>query len=402
MTESNEVRSIFIDMNSYFASVEQEINPGLQGKPVAVVPMIVKNSCCIAASYEAKAFGVKTGTSLKDAKMRCPKIVFIAARPSVYVDFHNRIVAAVETCAKVSKVRSIDEMDCRLMGKERKPENAYAIARRIKNSIREKVGKSLKCSIGIAPNSLLAKIAAEMHKPDGLTLITRADLPDVLYALKLEDIPGIGDNMHKRVNNAGISTVYQLCQLKKAEMRRIWGGIVGERLWHWLKGDDVPEPDTKKRVVGHSHVLPPKFRTREKAYNVVQKLLLKAALRLRKMNYWAKLLVVYVKYIDRPSWVAKMKLEECRDDLTLLKALNLLWASCPDSAPLAVGVSLFNLTPNATLSLFENPQKTRLLDTIDKINAKHGVQTVYFGGLHDVKEAAPTRIGFTNIPDTFW
>ncbi len=94
--------------------------------------------------------------------------------------------------------------------------------------------------------------------------------------------------------------------------------------------------------------------------------------------------------------------EECRDDLTLLKALNLLWASCSDRAPLAVGVSLFNLTPNATLSIFENPQRTRLLDTIDKINAKHGVQTVYFGGLHDVKEAAPTRIGFTNIPDTFW
>ena len=185
-------------------------------------------------------------------------------------------------------------------------------------------------------------------------------------------------------------------------MRKIWGGFVGERLWHWLKGDDVPEPETTKRVVGHSHVLPPAFRTREKAYNVVQKLLLKAALRLRKMNYWAKLLIVYVKFTEQPEWSAKMKLDECRDDLTLLTALNKMWASCPDGQPFAVGVSLFNLSPNVTLSLFEKPSKTRLLETVDEINAKHGIQTVYFGGLHDVKKAAPTRIGFTNIPEDFW
>lgn len=403
-TEESLVRSIFVDMNSYYASVEQELHPEYQGKPVGVVPTLVDTSCCIAASYEAKAFGVTTGTLIAKARKQCPGIILVEARPKVYVDFHHRIVQAVESCVPVAMVRSIDEMDCRLIGREQHPENAFTIARNIKAAIRSQVGASLKCSVGIARNSFLAKIAAEMHKPDGLVMITLTDLPDILYSLELQDIPGIGRRMYERVKKAGVQTVYQLCALSKNEMRKIWGGILGERIWHWLRGDDVPEPATKKRVVGHSHVLAPELRNEQEAYAVVQKLVHKAALRLRKMGYWAKLLSVYVKYLDRPLWEAKLKLSECQDDLTLLAALKKLWVQKPKGKPLAVGINLSDLVPNAlnNLSLFDDPKRQKLIASIDKINAKYGIEKVYFGSIHHVKGAAPTRIGFTNIPDTFW
>ncbi|MCG8604274.1 DNA polymerase [bacterium] len=391
-------------MNSYYASVEQELTPQYLGKPVGVVPTMVDTSCCIATSYEAKAFGVKTGTLISEARKKCPDIILVEARPQTYVTFHHRIKEAVDSCIPIATVRSIDEMDCRLMGKEREPDRALTIASNIKQAIREKVGRSLKCSVGVAPNTLLAKIAAEMHKPDGLTIIKLTDLPDILYSLELQDIPGIGPRMYKRLTAAGLQTVEQLCRLSKNQMSRHWGGIIGERLWHWLRGDNVPEPATHKNVVGHSHVLAPEFRNETQAYAVVQKLLHKAALRLRKMGLWAKALSVHVSYLDRPPWEAKIKLNECQDDLVLLAALKKLWEPHPKGSLLAVSVHLSNLIPNKfnNLSLFDDPKRKKLVESMDEINAKFGIETVYFGSIHDVKGSAPTRIGFTNVPDIFW
>ena len=95
---------LFVDLNSYFASVEQQDRPELRGKPVGVVPMMADTTCCIAASYEAKAFGVKTGTIVADARRMCPDIVLVEARHELYVDYHHRIVEAVESCLPVTAV----------------------------------------------------------------------------------------------------------------------------------------------------------------------------------------------------------------------------------------------------------------------------------------------------------
>src|SRR5271163_5284545 len=113
------LRWLFLDLNSYFASVEQELRPELRGRPVAVVPLFADSTCCIAASYEAKAFGVRTGTTVGDAKTLCKGIELIEARHEVYVEYHHKIIHAVETCVPVTAVMSIDEMACRLIGRER-------------------------------------------------------------------------------------------------------------------------------------------------------------------------------------------------------------------------------------------------------------------------------------------
>ena len=191
---------LFLDLNSYFASVEQELRPELRGRPVAVVPLMADTTCCIAASYEAKAFGVRTGTQVGEAKKMCPGIVLVEARHEEYVDYHHRIVEAVERCIPVAAVMSIDEMACRLIGRERPLLAALELARKVKASVRKHAGATLRCSVGLASNRYLAKVASDMEKPDGLVALTPDILEAALLRLKPRDLPGIGPRMEKRLH----------------------------------------------------------------------------------------------------------------------------------------------------------------------------------------------------------
>ena len=215
------VRNLFIDMNAFFAAVEQQDRPELRGRPVAVIPTDAETTCCIAASYEAKRFGVRTGTTVWEARKLCPSIVCVIADHKRYVTMHNRIVDAVSSVVPVHEIMSIDEMTCRLVGEERRvPQQAAALAYRIKSAIRNRAGDSLTCSIGIAPNTLLAKVAADMKKPDGLIVFSDSDLPQALHGLKLQDFPGIGPRMARRLNLRGVFAVSQSARSPNARWPR--------------------------------------------------------------------------------------------------------------------------------------------------------------------------------------
>src|SRR5438552_16699201 len=158
------LRSLFIDMNSFFASVEQQDGRSLRGRPVAVIPTDAETTACIAASYEAKAFGVKTGTPVWQARKMCPGIICIPADHRRYVTMHNRVVDAVGSVVPVDRIMSIDEMSCRLVGDERRPERAKEVGRAVKAAIRSRAGDYMACSVGVGPNELLAKVAGDMQK----------------------------------------------------------------------------------------------------------------------------------------------------------------------------------------------------------------------------------------------
>src|SRR5277367_3753744 len=183
------VNWLFVDLNSYFASVEQQVRPELRGRPVGVVPMMADTTCCIAASYEAKAFGVRTGTIVADAKRMCPEIVLVEGRHEIYTEYHHRVVEAVESCVPVTAVCSIDEMACRLIGRERPLLSAIDLGMRVKRTISERVGPMLRSSVGLATNRFLAKIASDMEKPDGLVALPLDLLPEALGQLSLRDLP---------------------------------------------------------------------------------------------------------------------------------------------------------------------------------------------------------------------
>lgn len=402
MTEA--LRCLFLDMNSYFASVEQQLRPELRGRPVAVAPVMAETTCCIAASYEAKRCGVRTGTQVAQARRLCKGLRVVHARPAEYVRAHEAIVAAVNSVIPVEQVLSIDEMVCRLSPHEQEPSRAVEVAREAKDIIRQQVGQYLLCSVGLAPNRFLSKVASNFQKPDGLTTITSDDLPDKLYSLSLSDLPGIGRRMKARLEHQGVCTVEQLCALPKERLREIWNGVVGERWWHWLQGHDLAERPTRRQTVGHSHVLSPEFRTNRGARAVLVKLIHKAAMRLRSLGYWAGRMSIQLSYAGRvDSWSQSASLGTCQDTQTMLKAFSAMWDNRPlNRQAFAVAITLYDLTPKAaaSLPLFPEDQKRlKVAQMMDSINSRFGLHSVYLADMHEAGLAAPMRISFTQIPD---
>ena len=397
--------ALFLDFDSYFASVEQHLQPHLRGKPVGIAPVMAESSCCIAASYEAKAFGVKTGTRVSDARVLCPDIAIVSARPELYVQYHHKLVAAIESAIHVEKILSIDELWCWLPYNLRTKDQLDRIAGNIKQAIREQVSESITCTIGVSTNRWLAKMASKMKKPNGYLVLESTDLPQSLYPLKLSDFTGIGRSMELRLHARGVHDAQGLCQLSRSEMASIWGGIGGERFWMELHGDTLPEQETTRRSIGHSHVLPPDSRVPDKALSVVHKLTQKASIRLRKEGFLAGSLSLQLSYLHADRWSAEMRFEHSDDSLHFAKVVRLLWKKRPNhqSPLLQVGMTLNRLLEqtNYTPSLFTqvDPSKQRLNNALDKIRDKHGVGSVFLGSEQEGMSAAPMRISFTHIPD---
>jgi len=426
-----EVNWLFLDLNSYFASVEQEVRPELRNRPVGVVPSLVDTTCCIAASYEAKAYGVKTGTMVREARELCPEIVFVEGRHELYTEYHNKIVEAVQTCIPVTAVRSIDEMVCRLIGRERSLLAAMDLGRRVKEAIRKQVGSTLRCSVGLAPNQYLAKIATDMEKPDGLVALTKDVLKEALATLKLQDLPGVGARTEKRLNEKGIHSMADLMAVLENDHGReqtgeLWGSVWGERMWHWLNGDDFDlDENEHAKSVGHQHVLAPVFRNPEGAWAVAHKLLHKAAMRMRGEKLWASRIGLTIAFMGKSrmrgsspfgpsrseSWSAEMRLLECQDNATLINALRKLWGERPQGPayrqPFFLSVVLAGLVPEArhTLTLFDAQDgsvgRQRLAETMDTLNHKYGMSTLAPATMLAAFESAPTRISFRTVPEIF-
>ncbi|MGB2833874.1 MAG: DNA polymerase [Methylotenera sp.] len=405
------LNALYVDFNSYFASVEQQLVPELRGKPVGVLAVMAETTCCIAASYEAKAFGIKTGTGVRDARKLCPDMVFVQARPPVYVALHHQLIEIVESCTHVEKVLSIDEMVCKLTGSQQVPENALKLAAKIKRAISKKFDY-IRCSIGIAPNTFLAKTASNMQKPDGCVLIEQHELPQRLYGLQLRALNGIGKQMEARLNRYKITTVEQLYAANRQQLQSAWGSIEGERMYDKLRGLEPYYVKNARSSLGHSHVMPPEQRNPAGVKAVLHRLLQKACMRMRSYDLLASKISVKVKFRDAveyksvPSWRMESAVSPTDNTLRLIEALEIFLQHYPKTKhePFAVGVSFSGLVTadEVARDLFqieplENEKK--LNQAIDTLNLKFGKNTIYFGGAHEALKDAPMRIAFNHIPD---
>jgi len=421
MPDNGKVDWLFLDLNSYFASVEQNERPELRDRPVAVVPVMSDSTCAIAASYEAKAFGIKTGTKIYEARKLCPGLIVVEARHDAYVEIHHRIRTEIDRHIPIEKVCSIDEVACRLLGPQREIGEAKDIARRIKQGLRDNLGPCIRCSIGLAPNMFLAKVATDMEKPDGLVVITRAGLPGKLLGLELTDLYGIGRGTERRLNRAGIYDIAGLWEVSPKHARRIWGSVEGERYWYRLRGHELPQAETQRRTLGHSHVLASKFRPQPRAELIARRLTMKAASRLRRQDYTAARLVLGVRFEGRGGgggrWKGEMRIMRTQDTLTLLSSVDIQWrkmrAVTPrDALVKKISVTFLDLLPLAQscgdLFAVDGPaprsqnweQRRKLSFAIDAINRQYGRDTIWFGINPDLNTPyTGTKIAFTRIPD---
>ncbi len=411
------LRCLFVDFNSYFASVEQQDDPALRGRPVAVAPVMAETTCCIAASYEAKAFGIKTGTPVWEARERCPEIVVLQGRPARYIEVHHALMAAIQECIPHGKAESIDEVPCWLIGRERKRENAEAIARTIKHNLLDRGFDAIRCSIGIAPNKFLAKTASDMRKPDGLTVLELDELPHKLHTLELRDFCGIGPSMERRLQRAGIRTTEDLCSASRERLRAAWGSIEGERYWLQLRGFELPERKTERGSIGHSHVLGPELRHYDGARSVLFKLLAKAAMRLRHEGFLAGGLAIRMRFVGLDKRFERdLSFAPIDDTPTFLKLLgrelealeralaNGRW-NPKRYPPLSVSVTLVHLESRGSVSgelMTERRRNREMSAVLDKVNERYGNNALYFGAMQHAlsQQAAPMRIAFGQIPET--
>jgi DNA polymerase-4 len=394
------VKWLFLDMNSFFASVEQQERRDLRGKPVGVVPVMAETTSCIAASYEARAYGVKTGTRVDEARRLCPHITIIEAVPNLYRQYSDAIREVVESCLPITQMLSVDEMVCRLWDNERDLADALKLGQRIQEEIHGRVGTALNCSVGLGPNPLLAKVAAEMHKPHGLSVIDRDDLPRKLFRLELRDWPGISGGMEARFHKEGVHTTEQMYALGISEMRKIYGGIEGERWWRKIRGEDLDAQPTRVGSISHSYVLPTELRNPRDSRGIAGRLLEKAAERLRHSGYHAQALALRVRSYDEGFWERADRFPARRDTFSLMQILRSL-GEHPFQRPSQIAVTLFSLIKdeNVTASLFDDPGVPDAMEALDAVNRRFGRTKVCLASVHDYKAHAQDKIAFGRVAD---
>lgn len=390
------LRVLFLDLNAYFASCEQQEHPELRGKPIIVAPVDADTTCAIAASYEAKRFGIKTGTQVAEAKRLCPGLIVVNGRHAIYSQYHQRVLDAVDHVLPVERVCSIDEMRFQLIGDETRPARAIELAHRLKREIRERVGQCMTCSIGIAPNAFLAKLATEMQKPDGLVVLQAQDLPDQVRHLKLTDFTGINRRMQARLQANGIFSVEQLYAASPQELKRAFGSVVGERWWYLLRGYDAEQEVGRQKTLSNSHVLPPGLRTDDGCREVLLRLIQKATARLRADGLRAQGMAVSVSGFSR-SWKEHIRLDGTSDTVAVNDLFLRLWTTRDFEKPRAVGVAFYGLARDdeVTPSLFEfSVQREKFNSAVDQVNRRFGKNTIYLAGMHRAKDTAEERIAF--------
>lgn len=379
------VSILFFDMNSFYASVAQAEEPSLMGRPVGVLTTDAPNAACIAASIEAKRRGIGMGTRQEEARQLCPGIVFRPVKHDVCVRYHHAILKAVETVIPVHRIWSIDECSCLLTGSQQDLPQALQLGRDLQNAVLAQVSPALRCSVGVAPTRLLAKIAAGLEKPGGLHWLTPEVLPEKIAHLALDDLPGVSTRMRRRLEGAGITDVTMLYGMAPKRARALWGSVTGERFLRELRGETVVWPETKRGMIGHGQVLTGENATPEGARLVARRLLVKAAARMRREGFYARSLSLSVKCHPVGRLFRDGTIRATQDTFFLLEVLSGFWAELPPSRPKAVSITLGGLVPEAKVmgDLFA-PQTTdrrHLCQAIDALNQRFGQDTVRYGQL---------------------
>lgn len=415
MRKPDTIEHLYLDFDGFFASVEQQLNPRLRGRPVGVVPYEGgSRTCIIAASREAKAAGVKNVMMVDEAKRICPDLVLVPQQPAMYRRAHNALVAEIDSVVPVDVVKSIDELACQLDEDQR--QNPEQVSAAIKRTIADNVGPFITCSIGFAANRHLAKIACKVNKPNGLTIWHPYLMPQPLFAIPLEDIPGVGRRMASRLAYARIGSTQQLYEAQPKQLRALWRNVTGERLWYALHGYSITSPVTSRGMFGHARVLPPDQRSLADAEVISRLLLTKAARRMRRAGFYCSGIWLWVRSFDR-SWSQQHSVPIVNDDCALLRGLSGLWreAHCGLSTRtriMRVGVTLFNLSPASQRQLdwlegddLQRQRWERVGHAIDALNTRYASTVVSVGPWQPPKGGnVGGKIAFTRIPsaEDFW
>ncbi len=392
---NNIPKIMLVDMNSFFASVEQQANPFLRNKPLGVCASLHETSCLIAASKEAKALGVKTGTLIYKAKKICPKIILLQAEPEKYREVNRQINRIFSDYTNTLESYSIDES---FLDLKHAAANPLTIGADIKKRIKSEVGEWLTCSVGIGSNKFLAKLAADLQKPDGLSVVWKEQLTEIYKRKKFSDLWGLAHGWTKRLNSLGIAGPLELLNYPVQNLIAAFGKP-GFFIWERVNGlekDEIKSIEDLPKSFGHSWVLNFRTTNKQKLKIVIMRLSEKAARRMRKQGFVAHAMYLSVTLVNGHTFHRSKKLRfAIETGYELYEEALKIWAPWNFEAEImhiAVGFTNLMFKVNQ-LSLF--PQSSKgLIPTLDRINDKYGEFTIRSGLLTNTTSFAPDAIAF--------
>jgi len=387
-----------LDLNSCFASIEQQANPHYRHRPLVVAAYNLPSACIIAASIEAKQIGIKVGFRVKDALAIFPKLIVLEPDPDKYRHVHHSFSQLLSAYSSSVHPKSIDEF----VVKFDPGLNLPAIATEIKQKIKRQIGDYLTVSVGIGPNRFLAKTASNLHKPDGLDVINIHNFDSVYRQLKLTDLCGLKQRSAIRLNQSGIITLADFYRSPVWQLKSAFHSILGYYWYLRLRGWEIDEFTSHHGSYSQSYVLGRPVNDFPLAFPSLQKLIEKMSFRLRQDGYQSRGINLVLVYVDHSFWhhsaTFSESLFESRDFFQ--RFLRLLYRSPPGRPIKQIAINCFHLSSlrSLQLDLFGSVNKKyQLAKSLDKISRRWGRFVVTPANMVNSGPIVPDRIAFGNI-----
>ncbi len=389
-----------IDINSCFATIEQQANPLLRAKPIAVAAYVSPNGCILAASVEAKQYGVKTGMRVKEGKVLCPSLIVLPTDAPKYRTVHLAFRKIISRYTNKYSPKSIDEFVLHFTGLPILQKlSMQKIACKIKQEIKEEIGEWIKVSAGIGPSRFMAKTAAGLKKPDGLEEINYQNFGEIYSTLKLTDLCGINIRNEARLNRVQIYNVIDFYEAPVWRLKAAFSSILGYLWYMRLRGWEMDDLDFARRSYGNSYSLPQPFSDPADLAPILSKLTDKMMYRMRKANLQARGIHLAIRFRNGTFWHRGVSFGEYFfDTRDVYKEAYKLLITCPVLLPVSnLAVSVFQLADDdfVQLNIFDDVVKKRILvNAVDKINKRWGEYCLTNARMVYTQKWVPDRIAF--------
>lgn len=404
----NKPLTMHVDLNSAYATIEQQANPLLRGKPLVVAAYKTPSACIVAPSIEAKRFGIKTGMRIREARLLNPNIIVRTPDPDKYFDVNIRLRHIFSAYTPDFQPKSIDEFVLNFSSVEHLTPDLIKISYEIKERIRTEIGDWMKCNIGISTNRFLAKLAASLHKPDGLDVITHENLIDVYKSVDLVDLNGINTRYEARLNSEGIYTPIDFlnagCQRLE---KQVFRSIVGRHWYERLRGYEVDDVEFATKSIGQQYALPSPTADPKKLYPMIMKLSEKMGRRLRKFGMVARGVHISLVYDDWTHWHrGRMMASKMYTTQELYTKVIYVLNQRPENKKVSkLSVTCYGLEDSrkSQMSLFDLQddagKRRKVSDAMDEVNDRYGEFVITPALMMGMNDVILKRVPFGNVKE---
>jgi DNA polymerase-4 len=392
---------IHIDLNSCFATVEQQARPSLRGRPLGITNRISPNCCMIAASIEAKAQGVKTGMGRRQAEQICPGLIIIETDPPKYHWVYRNLKRIMGDYSPIIKMKSIDEglIDFHPVADLVAGQDLSDIGREIKQRLRRDIGDWMKCNVGIGPNRFWAKMAAGLHKPDGLDVVDCTNIVSTLLVQKLTDLTGIAGRLERRLIQHDINTPLEFLNANQARLKQVFGSSLYASHWHQrLRGFEVDDYQTRKCQVGRQFVLDQRTNDDTVLLSRLQYLAQTSAMKLRAGGLTARGVLVWCGLNPHGFWQQRQMFPTAAyTDQEIFRRASNLFLNRPHRTVTAIGMTCYGLAPTNRDQTSLDPRHQmddNLTTAVDAVNSRYGNFVLTYADALSGKQVIKQKIPF--------